>query len=76
MRRVSRVQTADGVLHEDERAALRHAERRYGDALSRVAHQIVHLDWKYTTTMEFIDTNLNAFVELKALKDDITLEAE
>lgn len=73
MRRVIRFQTADGELHETASAARGHADRRYGDALTRLAHRAVRQE-KYTKMCEFIDNNLDAFVELKALKADIDLE--
>lgn len=73
MKRVIRFQTADGALHETASAARGHANRRYGDALTRLAHRAVQQE-KYTKMLEFINNNLDAFVELKALKADIDLE--
>ncbi|APL99263.1 hypothetical protein [Bordetella phage CN2] len=73
MKRVIRFQTADGALHETASAARGHADRRYGDALTRLAHRAVQQE-KYTKICDFIDKNLDAFEELKALKVDIDLE--
>jgi hypothetical protein len=73
MKWIQHVQTRDGKLHHDYIVAKRHAEKVYGEALSSVARKIVALDWKYVATMEFLDANLDAFIELKALKDDIAL---
>jgi len=73
MKRVIRFQTADGALHETASAARGHADRRYGEAMTRLAHRAVQQE-KYTKMVDFIDNNLDAFVELKALKADIDLE--
>ena len=73
MKRVIRFQTADGALHETASAARGHADRRYGDAMTRLAHRAVQQE-KYTKMVDFIDNNLDAFEELKALKADIDLE--
>ena len=73
MKRVIRFQTVDGALHETASAARGHADRRYGEAMTRLAHRAVQQE-KYTKMVDFIDNNLDAFVELKALKADIDLE--
>ncbi|RQP11931.1 MAG: hypothetical protein EAS51_04180 [Microbacteriaceae bacterium] len=73
MKRVTMYQTADGELHPSEQDAARHADRRYGDALTSLAHRAVQQE-KYTKMVDFINNNLDAFVELKALKADIDLE--
>lgn len=76
MIRVPMVQTSDGAVHINVRTALRHAERRYGDALTALAHQLVRCE-KYQAICEYLDTNLGAFAALKALKDDhILVEQE
>ena len=53
--------------------ARNHAERRYGDALCKLARGLLEL--KYTQTTEYLDENLDAFVELHQLKTDIPLES-
>ncbi len=72
MKRVSRIQTSDGALHESERDAKRHAERRYGDALLRHGRALTHQ--KYTTVTDYLDANLDELVELQALKKDMEME--
>jgi len=72
MKWVRNVQTRDGTLHNNVLRATEHAERLYGEALSRLAHRAVAVE-KYSKMMEFIDANLDAFIELKALKADTTL---
>lgn len=75
MKKVVRVQTMDGVLHEDLRRARHYADERYGNALTQLAGKAVSVE-KYTKMVEFIDAHLVDFVFLKALKDDLTLEDE
>lgn len=73
MKRIIKFETADGVLHTTESDARRHAEKRYGEQLSHMAHQIVSLE-KYTKIQEFIDERLEVFETLKRMKDDANLE--
>ena len=74
MKRVSRIETRDGALHESERDAKRHADKAYGDALLHIGRELAQQ--KYTFVTDYIDSNLAAFVELKALKDDLQLPAD
>lgn len=73
MKAVPMIVTSDGAQHTSVERATRHAEQRYGDALSRLAHRLIQCD-KYGVMQAFIDETLDQFVALKALKDDITLE--
>lgn len=73
MRWVQKVQTLDGLLHDNTIKAERHAESLYGLALCNLARQLVQID-KYRAMTEFVDANLAQFVALKALKDDVQLE--
>ena len=74
MKQVTHIQTLDGQLHDRLDAAHRHAERCYGDALTRLAHLAVRQE-KYTAMCEFIDQNLGEFQALTALKADMKLDA-
>lgn len=65
----------NGFISFSEEGARKEAEKIYGLMLSRLAHQLIHQE-KYTAMMTFIDENLDHFIELKALKDDINLEEE
>lgn len=73
MRTVKRIETQDGRLHVTMDAAIRHAEREYGLALSGMAADLVKID-KYVAMQEFIDSNLARFGELARLKADIQCE--
>jgi hypothetical protein len=68
MQRVIRYQTMDGVLHVNHTEAKRHAEKRYGDLLTRLAHRM--RDMKYSECGDFIDSNLYDFRRLIELKAD------
>lgn len=70
MTRVNRYLTSDGVVHETYQKAERHAEARYGDAITRLAHTLVQID-KYKAMVEFLDKNLDTLAELKALHADV-----
>jgi hypothetical protein len=73
MKWVAHVQTRDGELHENVQRAQTHAEKVYGEALSRLAHRAVRID-KYSEMQQFIEDNLPAFLELNALKSDMQLD--
>lgn len=75
MRAVRMIRTRDGQLHPDETAARRHAEKLYGEALSRIAAILAPID-KYTA-MHLKVEELSAdgkFIELAALQADCRLE--
>lgn len=73
MQYVTKVQTADGRLHDNSKEATRHLDRIYGEKLSALSHGIVKTDWKYRAILEFIDANLPLFVELQGIKTDMEL---
>lgn len=75
MKRVDMYQTADGVLHATERGARRHADERYGKAVTDLAHEMTYLV-QYRDMIDFIERNLDQFASLKELKKDMELEAE
>lgn len=75
MKMVNKIQTSDGALHDSEELARRHAERLYGEALSKLVHPMAHLH-KYSEWMDYVDRNLNGLLNLAKLKADINLEVE
>lgn len=74
MKRVTVFETSDGVLHRERRKAAHHAEERYGNHLLAVSKNITGKFSKYKETIEFLDENLDEFLDqlnqLKALRDD------
>ena len=65
-------QTSDGVIHRDVLTAKSHADKRYGEKLVPLARAMADVG-KYMAAMDFIEMNLDAFVELRALRADIAL---
>jgi F0F1-type ATP synthase delta subunit len=75
MRRVIRYQTSDGALHESEGTARRHADDRYGTALTDLARKAVQVQ-KYAAMLCFIEENLDTFAALLDLRADTSLEPD
>lgn len=73
MNKVVRFQTSDNALHTTYTEAKRHAENRYDNLLTGLATQALRQE-KYVKMCEFIDANLDTFVELSRLKADILLD--
>jgi hypothetical protein len=69
MERVVRFVTNDGVLHPHFLAAERHAEERYGKAVTALAHSIVRVE-KYKDATDWVEKHIAEFVALKVLADD------
>ena len=65
-------QTSDGVIHRDVLTAKSHADKRYGEKLVLLARAMADVG-KYMAAMDFIEMNLDVFVELRALRDDMDL---
>ena len=76
MKRVSRFETLDGVIHETKAKADKHLEMLYSNALIHIGKRmmVAYESKNYNTgLLEYIDTNLSEFVELKRIKDDMQL---
>jgi hypothetical protein len=74
LKQVTMFKTLDGIAHPSFEAATRHAEQRFSEALTRLAHLAVRQE-KYIAMCEFINQNLKEFERLSALKADIALSA-
>ncbi len=73
MKWIAMVQTRDGELHDNALKADRHAQKVYGEALSRMATRLLAVE-KYTAMHEFLEANLPVFLELHALRADMEME--
>jgi hypothetical protein len=62
--------TLGGKHHFSVDDARRHAEKVCGEALSKAAHALVALDWKYSAVLSHLDANLDNFLTLRQLKTD------
>jgi DnaJ-class molecular chaperone len=72
---VHRYKTLDGQLHPDEPTARKHAERRYADALSRIAREVIALAQhggkdRLLKVQTYLDTHTGALADLGPLKAD------
>lgn len=72
MHKLDCYKTIDGNVHLSLDDAVRHAERVYGEALTRYAHYMIGIG-KYSVMCEYLDSHLNEFAYLLKLKKDITL---
>lgn len=68
MKKIILIQTYDGVKHTDHDAALRHLDRKYGEIMAKVCHEIFQRN--YLTAQDYIDENLFLFNELIKIRDD------
>lgn len=75
MRRITKIETRDGKLHSGQKEAQKHIDKIYGDILLKLARDLTN-HMKYMETAEYLDANLDKFVELKAWKDDKKMEAD
>ena len=73
MKKVNAWVTSDEVVHLDHDLAVKHAESRYGDLLTDLAHKSVRIG-KYMEMCTWIDANLHRFQELARLLDDVAEE--
>lgn len=70
MKKIDAFVNSDGTVHTSLAAAKRHAEKRYGDLLLKLAHGAVEQE-KYVKMTEWLNDNLPRFVELSELKKDL-----
>lgn len=75
MKKVTKYQTLDGVLHDTEQAARHHADKVYGVVLSSLAQEALRVE-KYSDMLEFFNKNLDRFLKLQTLKDDMKLQED
>lgn len=73
MKKVTKYQTLDGVLHDSEQAARAHADQKYGELLCSLSRAAVDVQ-KYVDMLDFIEKNLPLFLKLQTLKDDMKLQ--
>ena len=61
-------QTIDGAVHTSRDSAHRHADERYGQELTKLAHRLVSIE-KYKEMVEFLDKY--DFTSLMTLRKDL-----
>lgn len=72
MIKVPMYKTSDGDLHLSFEIAQRHAENRLGDAITKLANELVRIE-KYSAMVTFIEANIERLHSLKALQEDAVL---
>lgn len=72
MKSITMFQTYDGAVHPSQKAAKHHLDVKHGDLLSRIAGKLAGID-KYVATGDWVDANLDQFLELDRIKKDMTL---
>jgi hypothetical protein len=75
MQRITAYVTSDGKIFTEQDKAKRHAKARHADALLALARALCIIQ-KYSETAEYIDANLDKFLAVAALKNDIAIQEE
>lgn len=75
MRQVTKIETFDGVLHDNVKEARKHLEVQYADVLCPLAHKITAAE-KYSKICDLVDANLAEFAKLIKIKEDMALQPE
>lgn len=73
MRQVTMYQTFDGQRFPSVRDARKHLDHEYTNRVSDLAAGIARLD-KYQQIKDYIDLNLQRFVDAMAYKEDMVLD--
>jgi hypothetical protein len=68
------VETSDGVRHNSLAEAKRHAENRYGEALSKLARLLTNANGKYVPMIEILDKNHNYLAKILHCQADKAME--
>ena len=74
MKRVSKWETSDGLLHDSFYEAKSHAENRYDLQLSKMAHELVVVE-KYTEMLDKLNGFTGSMKLLLALGQDLKVDA-
>lgn len=72
MKQISSWQTHDGLVHASVHDAKQHLDALYGNVLCRLARELGHLN--FTERAQYINDNLNAFIQLATIKADQVIE--
>lgn len=75
MRRVDRYVTFDGEVHVDQKAALKHLDKMFTNAMYGLVGRLVNeTNGKSTKIAEFLKDNLGQFEGLIKIKKDMEIE--
>ena len=76
MKYVTKVQTHDGKIHDDKRAALKHLDNEFGKIILPVSKKLAELRYMDFSIMEYIEANLGEFEKLIKIKQDMEIIKE
>ena len=72
MKKIFKIQTFDGLEFDSVKDAERHLNNIHGILLAKLSHNIVNL--KFAQIGDYIDENVDLFVKLQTIKNDLLLE--
>lgn len=72
MKRITKIITFDGELFDSEKEAEKHLDKIYGDLLLMLSRNLCVMN--YTQVTDNIDGNLDKFIRLDRIKNDMILE--
>lgn len=75
MKQITVYEASDGVLLRSFEEARRYTEKKYGDYLTKLAHELLRQD-KYLLMTEYLDSNTDKFLKLFDLKMDCLIEKD
>lgn len=76
MKIVQRVETFDGKLHIDRAAARQYLSRLHCEVLSKISIDLCKCDAKHVATGNWVDENLQRFLDLHAIKKDMNVDSD
>jgi len=74
MKRIGKIQTYDGAIHDNIQKAKNHLNKVYGNVLLKIGRELANQN--YTNVTNYVDDNLETFLLLAQIKDDMTFEKE
>lgn len=76
MKKVKVYEIASGARFDTYDEAQRVINKQYGNLLTSIARMIVAHEGKYVKIVQWIDENLDMFLKLAEIKQDLNLEGE
>jgi len=71
MRREIKCITYDGKIFDTQKEAKKYLDKIYGDKLLSIARVLTYQ--RYTAVADYIDDNINKFIELNIVKNDMLI---
>jgi len=74
MKKVTKIETYDGLIHDTVKDAKKHLDKVYGDKLLNIGRSLAYQNYTFVT--DYLDKHLDVLVELKQIRDDLNLDAD